>query len=59
MTERVAGIDVGKEKLDVGLIGEKKVRVWSNDEAGRVELSDWIVAQGVTLVVMVDTKRRC
>jgi transposase len=52
MTERVAGIDVGKEKLDVGLSGEKKVRVWGNDEAGRVELSDWLVAQAVTLVVV-------
>jgi transposase len=52
MTEQVVGIDVGKEKLDVGLSGQKEVRVWANDEAGRVELSEWVVAQKVELVVV-------
>lgn len=28
------------------------MRVWANDEAGRAELGDWVVEQGVTLVVV-------
>jgi len=52
MTKPVVGIDVGKAKLDVGLADEKRVRVWANDEAGRAELSDWIVAQKAALVVV-------
>ena len=52
MTKQVVGIDVGKEKLDVGLTGEKRVRDWANDEAGRAELSEWVVAQEVELVVV-------
>ena len=52
MTKPVVGIDVGKEKLDVGLVDEKRVRVWANDEPGRAELSDWIVGQGASLVVV-------
>jgi transposase len=52
MTKQVVGIDVGKEKLDVGLSGEKRVRTWANDEAGRKELSDWVVAQEAQLVVV-------
>jgi len=52
MTKVVVGIDVGKEKLDVGITTEKRIRVWANDEAGRAELSDWVVAQAVELVVV-------
>jgi len=52
MTKQVVGIDVGKEKLDVGLTGQKRVRDWANDEAGRAELSEWVVAQEVELVVV-------
>ncbi len=52
MTDQVVGIDVGKEKLDVGLVSEKKVRVWANDEAGRAELGDWVLAQNASLVVV-------
>jgi transposase len=52
MTDQVIGIDVGKEKLDVNLTGQKRVRNWANDEAGRAELSDWIVAQKASLVVV-------
>jgi len=52
MTPSVVGIDVGKAKLDVSVSTEKKVRVWANDETGRAELSDWIVGQGVSLVVV-------
>jgi transposase len=52
MTKQVVGIDVGKAKLDVGLADEKRVRVWANDEAGRAGLSDWVVEQEVSLVVV-------
>ena len=52
MTKPVVGIDVGKAKLDVGLADEKRVRVWANDEAGRAELSDWVVEQEAALVVV-------
>jgi transposase len=52
MTKQVVGIDVGKEKLDVGLVDEKRVRTWNNDDEGRAGLSDWIVAQKVSLVVV-------
>ena len=52
MTKQVVGIDVGKAKLDVGFNGEKRVRVWKNDEADRIELSDWIVEQEPQLVVV-------
>jgi len=52
MTKQVIGIDVGKDKLDVGLSGDKRGRDWANDEAGRAELSEWVVAQEVELVVV-------
>lgn len=52
MTKQVVGIDVGKKKLDVGLSDEKKVRVWANDETGRAELSEWVMAQEAELVVV-------
>jgi transposase len=52
MTNQVLGIDVGKEKLDVGVNDEKKVRVWNNDPEGRVALSDWVVEQAPQLVVV-------
>jgi transposase len=52
MTKQVVGVDVGKEKLDVGLVDEKSVRVWANDDPGRAELSDWIVEQEASLVVV-------
>ena len=53
MTEPgVVGIDVGKAKLDVGFSDDQKVRNWANDEAGRAELSDWVIEQQVKLVVV-------
>jgi transposase len=52
MTKPVVGIDVGKEKLDVGLVDEKRVREWTNDDTGRAALSDWIVAQEASLGVV-------
>lgn len=52
MTEQVVGIDVGKEKLDVGVNHEKKVQVWANDPEGRAGLSEWVVEQAPQLVVV-------
>jgi len=53
MTKQVVvGIDVGKEKLDVGRNGQKRVRVWDNDEAGRAELCEGVVAQEAKLAVV-------
>lgn len=52
MTKQVIGIDVGKEKLDVGQSDTKRVRDWKNDEAGRAELGDWVVEQKASLVVV-------
>jgi transposase len=52
MTKVVIGIDVGKEKLDVGLNGEHRVRVWANNDADRTALSDWIIEQETALVVV-------
>jgi len=52
MTKQVVGIDVGKEKLDVGVATQKRIRDWANDEAGRAELSDWVVGQEASLVVV-------
>lgn len=52
MTKSVVGVDVGKEKLDVGVNDEKRVRVWDNDQAGREELGNWVVAQEAQLVVV-------
>lgn len=52
MTDQVMGIDVGKEKLDVGVNDEKKVRVWNNDPEGQIGLSDWVAEQDPQLVVV-------
>jgi transposase len=52
MTKQVVGIDVGKAKLDVALADEARVWTWNNDAQGRAELSDWIVARKVSLVVV-------
>lgn len=52
MTKQVVGIDVGKEKLDVRLNGQQRVRIWANDEAGRAELSEWVEEQEAQLVVV-------
>lgn len=52
MTKIVVGIDVGKAKLDVAITTDKRVRVWTNDDAGRVELVEWVVSQEASLVVV-------
>lgn len=52
MTDKVIGIDVGKEKLDVNLVGQKKVKEWGNEQAGREKLSQWIAKQEPKLVVL-------
>ena len=55
MTEKVIGIDVGKAKHDVNVVGEKRVREWANDPAGREQLSEWVVKQEPKLVVLEAT----
>lgn len=52
MTKRVIGIDVGKEKLDTALNGQKRVRAWANHETARAELAEWVVIQKAELVVV-------
>jgi transposase len=52
MTKQVVGIDVGKEKLDVGINGEKRVREWANDKAGRVAVREWVAERAPELVVI-------
>ncbi len=52
MTKQVVGIDVGKEKLDVGVNGEKRVREFANDEAGRVAVREWVAEREPELVVV-------
>lgn len=46
----VAGIDVAKAHLDVGLLGSGEVRRFEHDEAGFRALGDWLRSQGVTRV---------
>ncbi|MCP4933623.1 MAG: IS110 family transposase [bacterium] len=52
MTKQVVGIDVGKEKLDVGVNGEKRVREFANDETGRVAVREWVAEREPELVVV-------
>ncbi len=52
MTKPIVGIDVSKAKLDVNEAGQKAVRQWENDEAGRAELGAELVEQEVELVVV-------
>ena len=52
MTAKVIGIDVGKGKHDVNLIGKKKVKGWHNDRSGRERLVGWIKSQEPKLVVL-------
>ena len=52
MTKAIVGIDVSKAKLDANVAGQKAVRQWGNDEAGRAELGAELVEQEVELVVV-------
>jgi len=52
MTEKVIGIDVGKEKLDVNVVGYKKVKEWNNKPTEREQLREWIQKEEPKLVVM-------
>ena len=52
MAKRIIGIDVGKEKLDAALNGQKRVKSWVNDETDRAKLAAWVVDQQVALVVV-------
>ena len=44
----VAGIDVGKAKLDVHLLEGGVDRVFRNDKGGRRAVRNWLLRHGVT-----------
>lgn len=52
MTKSVMGIDVGKEKLDVGVNGKKRVKEWANDPVGRAEVLEEVAQNQPELVVV-------
>ena len=47
---RIAGIDVGKRRLDVALYGQAETLVIDNDAAGIASLVDWLKSHGVARV---------
>jgi transposase len=47
---KIAGIDVGKRRLDVALHGETQTLAIDNDQAGIRGLIDWLKSHGVTRV---------
>lgn len=47
---KVAGIDTGKEKLDIALVGCQDHAVFANDEAGHALLVDWLCERGVVRI---------
>ncbi len=56
-TTVVAGIDVGKSKLDAHLLHAKHDRQFNNDKAGRRILRDWLRQNGVQRAVFEPTGR--
>jgi len=50
--EKVVGIDVSKEKLDVHVYGERSVSQWPNDGLGISQLGDRLAQTAVKLVVV-------
>lgn len=46
----IAGIDVGKARLDVALYGRGETLAVNNDPAGIASLLDWLKSHGVTRV---------
>lgn len=53
----VAGIDVGKSKLDVHLLDGGVDRVFRNDQCGRRAVRNWLLGKGVTRAVFEPTGR--
>lgn len=47
---RIAGIDVGKRRLDVALYGQAETLTVDNDRAGIERLIDWLGSRGVARV---------
>ena len=56
-TTVVAGIDVGKSKLDAHLPDAKRDRQFNNDKAGRRALRNWLRKHGVQRAVFDPTGR--
>ena len=49
-TPKAAGIDTGKDKLDVAIHGSQESLVVANDTAGHEQLIDWLLARKITRV---------
>ena len=53
----VAGIDVGKSKLDAHILEGSLERQFNNDKCGRRALRNWLLKHGVTRAVLEPTGR--
>ena len=53
----VAGIDVGKSKLDAHILEGSLERPFNNDKCGRRALRNWLLKHGVTRAVLEPTGR--
>ena len=53
----VAGIDVGKSKLDAHILEGSLERQFNNDQCGRRALRNWLLKHGVTRAVLEPTGR--
>ena len=53
----VAGIDVGKSRLDAHILAGSLVRQCNNDKCGRRALRNWLLEHGVTRAVLEPTGR--
>ena len=53
----VAGIDVGKSKLDAHILEGSLERPFNNDQCGRRALRNWLLKHGVTRAVLEPTGR--
>ncbi len=53
----VAGIDVGKSKLDAHILAGSLERQFNNDKCGRRALRNWLLKHGVTRAVLEPTGR--
>ena len=53
----VAGIDIGKSKLDAHILEDSLERQFNNDKCGRRALRNWLLKHGVTRAVFEPTGR--
>ena len=57
VTPIVAGIDVGKSRLDAHVLPLDQSRSFANDKCGRRALRNWLLKLGVTRAVFEPTAR--